>query len=1579
MTTLAEHIIVAGAEIRPPMLEKSMYDSWASRIRLLIKGKKHGRMMPYSIDNGLLVYPTVKESGQTRTKKYSELTEAQQLQDDCDVQATNIILHGETLYEYYWRFSQLINDMHTIGMTMQQVQINTKFLNALLSEWSKFVTDVKLAKSLYTTNYDQLYAYLSQHERHANTVCVLRERYPDPLAFISNSPTLYNPSQSPQHSGSLMYPPPQQFTPVYATPIHHQHHHTLVNPQQHLIYPPPFISPLMTQRSHAEFLQLDSASRLPPSNNQLRISSNPRNQATIQDGRVTVQQVQGRQNQSYDGTGNRGISTTSKGNVAGSPSRVVKCYNCQRERHMARQCTQPKRPRNAARFKEKLMLVKAQEADDLDAYDSDCDDLSSAKTILMANLSSCDLEVLFEVLYSDSYPNDMINQDVKEMQYSEQTHVGNFDDNEIHSGSNIIPYSQYLQESQDAVIQDTNPSTPNDLLVLSLVEQMTDHIAHLDKENQIDKMVNESLTAELERYIKRIAIFEQRLNVDLNKMDDLIHDRNTKLVAFQQEVDTLKETLSNNVKENESLSKTLTVFKTESNVIAKEHAVISVLDDEETLILEKEKQAFWSKHSPLSETPVTSHTLVRIETPSELPKSCVNDCSKCLELETGLLKKKDVNEKEAYDKLFKSHSSLEKHCISLELATQLNQEIFQRENSGKNLNAPTFNQLFKINKLKAQSQEKDTVIKKLKEIIKSLSGKDSVENVKKYIDEIETINIELKNSVAKLILENENLSKEREHLKSIYKDQFDSIRKTRVQSKEHCESLVAQINAKSVENSYLNAQLQDKVFAITALKNELRKLKGKNVVNDVVSKPNATLAPGMVTPKKIVHLKETTPKSVETPKPVIKVYSRRSKQIKSVGSSKKAKIVESKIANNLEPTHLWGSNAADVPFSSSLVNDRLSRLFSGMFKTYDKEPLSAHGLPSKTKSWLWHRRLSHLNFGTLNKLAKDSLARGIPKLKFQKDHLCSTCALGKIKKSSHQPKAEDTNQEKLYLLQMDLCGPMCVESINGKSISCEDLGKLNAKAGIGIFVGYAPTKKAFRIYNKRTQKVMETIHVTFDELTTMASEQWTKDHTIENVIGDPSRSVSTRKQLKTDAIWHYFDALLTSVEPKNFKQAMTEPSWIDAIQDEFNEFIRSRQTNLAGGYPNLLSKCSQQEYDDLPNGRQNGFLKCRAQIPLYCDNKSAIALCCNNVQHSGAKHIDVRYHFIKEQVENGILELYFVQTKYQLADIFTKPFPREIFNFLIEKLDMKTLKNELRKLKGKNVVNDVVSKPNATLAPGMFKLDIEPISSRLKNNRDAHEVYIEKTIEYTDTLRGFVKCVRTQYPSESLLESACMFTKYVQELVTPKKIVHLKETTPKSVETPKLVIKVYSRRSKQIKSVGSSKKAKIVESKMANNSEPAHLWGSNAADVPSSSSLVNDRLSRLFSGKIKKSYHQPKAEDTNQEKLYLLQMDLCGPMCVESINGKSISCEDLGKLNAKADIGIFVGYAPTKKAFRIYNKRTQKVMESIHVTFDELITMASEQFDSRPGLQVMTPATSCSELVPNIIPQQPCNPPKRDD
>ncbi|GKF75834.1 retrovirus-related pol polyprotein from transposon TNT 1-94, partial [Tanacetum coccineum] len=95
-------------------------------------------------------------------------------------------------------------------------------------------------------------------------------------------------------------------------------------------------------------------------------------------------------------------------------------------------------------------------------------------------------------------------------------------------------------------------------------------------------------------------------------------------------------------------------------------------------------------------------------------------------------------------------------------------------------------------------------------------------------------------------------------------------------------------------------------------------------------------------------------------------------------------------------------------------------------------PICLLSKASKTKSWLWHRRLSHLNFGAINHLARHGLVRGLPKLKFEKDHLYSTCAMGKCKKKPHKPKSEDTNQEKLYLLHMDLCGSMRVTSVNGK-------------------------------------------------------------------------------------------------------------------------------------------------------------------------------------------------------------------------------------------------------------------------------------------------------------------------------------------------------------------------------------------------------------------------------------------------------------------------------------------------------------------------------------------------------------------
>nr|GEX32881.1 hypothetical protein [Tanacetum cinerariifolium] len=256
MTTLAEHIIVAGTKNHPLMLENSMYDSWASRVRIFIKGKKHGRMMLDSFDNGPLVYPTVKENRRTRPMKYSKLTEAQQLQDDCDVQATNIILHGPP------------PDVLVVPMFQQGE---------------------------------------------------------DPIECINKAM-------------------------AFLSAVESSFYHQTINLEHRLILEikQPF---KMTESQFNKFKE-----------DKIRVML----EKGIWQDNVLRQKVK----------------------------------------------------RNAPWFKEKLMLAEAQEAD-LDAYDSDCDHLSSAKAVLMANLLSCDPGVLSEVSYSDSYLNDTINKDVEEMQYSE--------------------------------------------------------------------------------------------------------------------------------------------------------------------------------------------------------------------------------------------------------------------------------------------------------------------------------------------------------------------------------------------------------------------------------------------------------------------------------------------------------------------------------------------------------------------------------------------------------------------------------------------------------------------------------------------------------------------------------------------------------------------------------------------------------------------------------------------------------------------------------------------------------------------------------------------------------------------------------------------------------------------------------------------------------------------------------------------------------------------------------------------------------------------------------------------------------
>ncbi|GJR39778.1 hypothetical protein Tco_1215462 [Tanacetum coccineum] len=415
-------------------------------------------MILESVKHGPLIWPTIEENGVTMTKKYAELSATEKIQADCDLKATNIILQGlpsdiyslvnhhrvakdlwekvqllmqgtsltkqerecklydafdkfthikgESLHQYYLRFTQLINDINIYKMQMEQFQVNTKFLNSLPPEWSKFVTDVKLVKDLHTTNFDQLHAYLEQHELHANEVRLMRER----------------------NSGLAVLVFKQGDDPIDA------------------------INKMMS------FLSTVVTSRFPSTNNHLRNSSNPRQQATIHDGRVSVQPLQGRQNSYVANTSGTRANTLGTGGNYSCQQRIVKCFNCQGEGN------------GKVLNKEELEFLAdpgiaegpvtqsvithnaAYQADDLDAYDSDYDEISIAKAVLMANLSSYGPDVLSEVPISDNTNNDMLNQSVQEMPYSEPSHFVEHPENEIHSDCNIISYSQYLIESQNAAV-----------------------------------------------------------------------------------------------------------------------------------------------------------------------------------------------------------------------------------------------------------------------------------------------------------------------------------------------------------------------------------------------------------------------------------------------------------------------------------------------------------------------------------------------------------------------------------------------------------------------------------------------------------------------------------------------------------------------------------------------------------------------------------------------------------------------------------------------------------------------------------------------------------------------------------------------------------------------------------------------------------------------------------------------------------------------------------------------------------------------------------------------------------------------
>nr|GEW92895.1 hypothetical protein [Tanacetum cinerariifolium] len=471
-------------------------------------------------------------------------------------------------------------------MKLEQFQVNTKFLNTLPPKWSKFVTDVNLVRDLHTTNIDQLHAYLGQHEFHANEIRLMHERSSDPLALVATYQMKQFPYQTYQnlyqntqfqpqvslyqssHYGSpyqsQQYSHNQSSTPLsitypsndFQSSVYHNVYSSLssipqveyapsVNQQPKIFQPDSGLIVPMFQKGDdpidainhiMSFLTAVVTSWYPTTNSQLRNLSNPRQQATINNRRVTLKPIQGRHTSLAAGTSRTYTPGASRNNS--EKQRTVICYNCKGESHMSKQCTKPKRTRDDSWFKDKVLLVQAQansqilheeelafladpgiteaqptqtvithnaayQANDLDAYESECDEINTAKVALMANLSHYGSENLAKV-----------------------------------------------------AVQNSNSPAQQDALILSVIDQLKTQVVNYTKINLDNKSVNDTLTDELERYKDQVRILKEGQNVDLISNDNISDS-----CTLSIEIDNLKQTLSKHLKEKESSMQTVILLK----------------------------------------------------------------------------------------------------------------------------------------------------------------------------------------------------------------------------------------------------------------------------------------------------------------------------------------------------------------------------------------------------------------------------------------------------------------------------------------------------------------------------------------------------------------------------------------------------------------------------------------------------------------------------------------------------------------------------------------------------------------------------------------------------------------------------------------------------------------------------------------------------------------------------------------------------------------------------------------------------------------------------------------------------------
>nr|GEW64074.1 hypothetical protein [Tanacetum cinerariifolium] len=485
MANLSEDIQCAGSDTRPPMLDRTDFASWQQRIRLYCRGKDNGVNILKSIDEGPYKLGTFRETlaestegtpqfGPKRPRVYSDLISKNEI--------GTMPISGPPIYcsKGYQKiytpssittptrktsgimFSKIINDMRNIKMTMPKLQLNSKFVNNMLPEWGRFVMAVKPNRGLRESNYDQLFAYIKQHEAHVKENKMVLERLSQPIAQPTADPlALFSNVSNTQHG--LPSSSTSSITPL--TPPR-------ANSTDDLIENLTSTLALLTQ-SYRTFL--------PQTNNQLRTTSNPRNQATIQDGRVVVQ--------------NNRVGNVNQGQARPGQARTDKMLLMQAQEN------------GVALDAEQLLFL----AEDCDAFDSDVDEAPTAQTMFMANLSSADpitdeagpsydLDILSQVRDHDQYLDDTCAYQEEHLMHDsvQLDHVVDLHA-DLTSIRNMIPYDQYVKVNDVSVVHCNASSVPNDTF-MNIYDAMCEPISPSVSKSSRNAVVKNSLTAELATY-----------------------------------------------------------------------------------------------------------------------------------------------------------------------------------------------------------------------------------------------------------------------------------------------------------------------------------------------------------------------------------------------------------------------------------------------------------------------------------------------------------------------------------------------------------------------------------------------------------------------------------------------------------------------------------------------------------------------------------------------------------------------------------------------------------------------------------------------------------------------------------------------------------------------------------------------------------------------------------------------------------------------------------------------------------------------------------------------------------------------